>query len=158
MMKKAFLSALMLSGCIAMAADPEMWYGGAFEVEGSNIKTTTAMADPAVDGVTKVTIAFQDEKSNQGFFQFPLYPKDDFPACDLAIKAESDAVVEVWVQDGAKWYFQEKINIKAGDWKTYTVEFKEVSGKQAAWIRLIFPNKINPMKNVLMLKNPQLVK
>ena len=158
MWKKTSFLALLASGSLVMAADPEMWYGGAFEVEGTARKTTTTAVDPATDGVTRVTLAFQDEKSNQGYFQFPLQPKEDFPACEVTVKAEKDAVAEVWVQGGAQWYFQEKLTIKGGDWKSYPVEFKEVTGKQATWIRLIFPNKVNPMKNILWLKNPQLVK
>ncbi len=162
MLKKISLTAMMIlgfgTGFILHAEDKIMWYPGCFEVEGTNLKTTTVATTPADNGITKFTLAFKDAKSNSGFAQFPLRTKDDCPAFEFEATPEKDGIAEIWLEGDNGWKFQSKVIFKAGQKQTHTVELKDITSGKCLWLRVVFLNKENPEGNVIMFKDPKFVK
>ncbi len=162
MMKKWSVAVLMIlgfcTGVTVLAEEKIMWYPGCFEVEGTNLKTTTVEAVPADNGLTKFTLAFKDAKSNAGFAQFPLRTKEDCPAFEFEATPEKDGIAEIWVEGDGGWKFQSKINLKAGQKQTFSIELKELSSVKSRWLRVVFSNKENSDGNVIMFNNPKFVK
>jgi hypothetical protein len=150
---------IMVSGLIlssAVLAEKIQWYSGAFEESGSGKKTTSSNVVGKEADATKYVFGFASDKSNMAFAQFPLQARPEKNALSFeAMSKKSKVNAEVWVETKG-WKFQGKITIPADKFSKIVLPLKECKSDEVKWLRVVIPNKANPQRGMLLLKNPEL--
>jgi len=146
--------ALAFAGFVVCAEEVK-WYSGAFEDESG--KKTTASTIVGKDGdATKYVFGFSNPKSNTAFAQFLLKPEAGKNALRLLAKSKEGKVnAEVWIETKG-WKFQGKILIHPGKFSEIVLPLKQCKSNEVKYMRIAVPNKDNPERGMLFLKNPEL--
>jgi hypothetical protein len=148
----------LLFACSVVSAEKIQWYSGAFEENKSGKKTTSSNVVDKEGDSSKYVFGFASAKSNMAFAQYPLTPKSGMNAISLEFMSKKDAVnAEIWIESKG-WKFQGKIIITEGKFTKIILPLKDCKSDTVKWMRVILPNKSNPKRGMLFLKNPELCK
>lgn len=152
------ISMVLLLACSVVNAEKIQWYSGAFEENKSGKKTTSSNIIGKEGDVSKYVFGFASAESNMAFAQYPLTPKSGMNAMSLELMSKKDAVnAEIWIESKG-WKFQGKIKITEGKFTKIVLPLKDCKSDAVKWMRVILPNKSNPTRGMLLLKNPELCK
>jgi hypothetical protein len=153
------LAGLFLVGGLAFssAADTD-WTAGAFEDEGTKLKSTTVSAKPFFDDSTRFEYKFTKPTSNSAYAQIQLKAASNKKYLMLQVKSTIVADAEVWIETEG-WKFQGKIQLKpVKKWQELKLALKDVDSSKVKYLRIIIAPKGNPKHGVILLKDPQLSK
>lgn len=158
-MKRLMAVMVLAVGLTVMAGEKKpSWSAGALEASGEKKITTEVKVKPCGEGISKFTLKFGNERSGDGYVQFPLRAKEEFTAIEFEAQADMDAEAEVWLSDGKNWELQETIKFREGRRKIFVIAVKKISCVQCQWFRLTFPRQKNPEVVEILLMQPHFVR
>jgi hypothetical protein len=155
---KLFAGLFLIGGLAFSSAADTDWTGGAFEDEGTKVKSTTVSTKPFFGDSTRFEYNFTKPTSNSAYAQAQLKAASNKKYLVLKVKPTIVADAEVWIETKG-WKFQGKIQLKpVKEWQEIKLALKDVDSSKVKYLRIIIAPKGNPKRGVILLKEPQLVK
>lgn len=156
---KLFAGLFLVGGLVTFSrAADTAWTAGAFEDEGTKVKSTTVSTKPFFDDSTRFEYKFTKPTSNSAYAQAQLKATSDKKYLMLKVKSTIVADAEVWIETKG-WKFQGKIQLKpVKEWQKIKLALKDIDSSKVKYLRIIIAPKGNPKHGSILLKNPQLVK